>query len=156
MQPYNSPNPGMPINYQQINSNPMTMIPQGPILAWVQGRQGVDNYPLGPNLRGYFFDTNENKFYVKTTDMYGVVQPIRTFNYSEEIQETPQNEQNNYVTRDEIEGIFNDALSSFKKELIDLTNKSTSTTVTKVGGKTNGKRFISGSNESARSDDGSV
>lgn len=159
MQPYNSPNNVPYTNPYNTMNNPINMAaamaPQGSIMAWVQGRPGADSYPLGANMRGYLFDTNDDKFYLKVTDMTGVVQPIRAFNYKEEVQQpvapssTLQNEQNNYVTKDEMKDLISEAIMSLKSELVE---KPTNGYV--KGGKTNGKRFVSGANEAGN--DGSV
>ena len=106
--PSNSPNPYSPFvnpyptpQIPQISTNPTT------IMAWVQGEQGALSYPMGPNTRAYLFDMNEERFFVKVSDITGVVQPLRAFKYYEEtsvepapvpVEETPE-----YITREELE-----------------------------------------------------
>ena len=88
--PSNSPNPYSPFvnpyptpQIPQISTNPTT------IMAWVQGEQGALSYPMGPNTRAYLFDMNEERFFVKVSDITGVVQPLRAFKYYEETSVEP-------------------------------------------------------------------
>ena len=83
--PANSPNPFTPF----VNPFTTPQIPQiatnpSMIMAWVQGEQGALSYPMSPNTRAYLFDMNEERFFVKVSDITGVVQPIRSFKYYED------------------------------------------------------------------------
>lgn len=140
--PANSPNPFTPFvspfttpQIPQIATNPSM------IMAWVQGEQGALSYPMSPNTRAYLFDMNEERFFVKVSDITGVVQPIRSFKYYEETAAEPapvpaeqpvQEETPNYVTREELE-----------KALAGLRN-----TNYKKGDTHHGKQAIRGTNES--------
>ena len=119
----------------QIATNPSM------IMAWVQGEQGALSYPMSPNTRAYLFDMNEERFFVKVSDITGVVQPIRSFKYYEETAAEPapvpaeqpvQEETPNYVTREELE-----------KALAGLRNNNY-----KKGDTHHGKQAIRGTNES--------
>lgn len=146
--PANSPNVYSPFvsPYQapqipQISSNPTT------IMAWVQGETGALSYPMGPNTRAYLFDMNEERFFVKVSDITGVIQPLRSFKYYEEtaadpapvpVEETVQEEAPNYVTREELE-----------KALAGLRTNNY-----RKGDTHHGKQTVRGTNESGN--DGSV
>lgn len=140
--PANSPNPFTPF----VNPFTTPQIPQiatnpSMIMAWVQGEQGALSYPMSPNTRAYLFDMNEERFFVKVSDITGVVQPIRSFKYYEEtsaepapvpVEQTVQEETPNYVTREELE-----------KALASLRNNNY-----KKGDTHHGKQAIRGTNES--------
>ena len=136
--PANSPNPYSPFvnpyttsQIPQISANPTT------IMAWVQGEQGALSYPMGPNTRAYLFDMNEERFFVKVSDITGVVQPIRSFKYYEETSAEPAPvpvEENapEYITREDLE-----------KALAGLRNNNY-----KKGDTHHGKQTVRGTNES--------
>lgn len=140
--PANSPNPFTPF----VNPFTTPQIPQiatnpSMIMAWVQGEQGALSYPMSPNTRAYLFDMNEERFFVKVSDITGVVQPIRSFKYYEEtaaepapvpVEQSVQEETPNYVTREELE-----------KALAGLRNNNY-----KKGDTHHGKQTVRGTNES--------
>lgn len=82
--------------FQNQNSNNM---------AWVQGESGAKSYPLGPNSKMFLFDSEEDCFYVKTTDQNGIPQKLKKFVYYEKTEEQ-ENQQSDYVTREELEEIL--------------------------------------------------
>lgn len=136
--PANSPNPYSPFvnpyptpQIPQISANPTT------IMAWVQGEQGALSYPMGPNTRAYLFDMNEERFFVKVSDITGVVQPLRSFKYYEETSAEPApvpvEESPEYVTREELE-----------KALAGLRNNNCN----RKGDTHHGKQTVRGTNES--------
>ena len=142
--PANSPNPYSPFvnpytasQIPQISANPTT------IMAWVQGEQGALSYPMGPNTRAYLFDMNEERFFVKVSDITGVVQPIRSFKYYEETSAEPapvpvEEDVPEYITREDLE-----------KALAGLRNNNY-----RKGDTHHGKQTVRGTNESGN--DGSV
>ena len=143
--PANSPNPFSPF----VNPYPTPQIPQiatspTTIMAWVQGEQGALSYPLGPNTRAYLFDMNEERFFVKVSDITGVIQPLRSFKYHEEtsvepapvpkyVDDSPSVKESNYVTREELE-----------KALAGLRSNNNY----KKGDTHHGKQAVRGTNES--------
>lgn len=142
--PANSPNPYSPFvnpyaasQIPQISANPTT------IMAWVQGEQGALSYPMGPNTRAYLFDMNEERFFVKVSDITGVVQPIRSFKYYEETSAEPapvpvEEDAPEYITREDLE-----------KALAGLRNNNY-----RKGDTHRGKQTVRGTNESGN--DGAV
>ncbi len=109
------------------------------IMAWVQGEAGALSYPMGPNTRAYLFDMNEERFFVKVSDITGVIQPLRPFRYYEETEADPapipvEDKQENpeYVTKEELE-----------KALSSLRNNNY-----RKGDTHHGKQVVRGTNES--------
>jgi len=94
--PYWAQNPIQP-QIQQNQSN----------IIWVQGEAGGKAFPQGVNCNTILMDSEDNIFYIKTTDASGMPQ-LRKFAY-QEITDSPQNNQMSqqnapeYVTREEFE-----------------------------------------------------
>ena len=127
------------------NNNPTT------IMAWVQGETGALSYPMGPNTRAYLFDMNEERFFVKVSDITGVIKPLRSFRYNEETGADPAPipseemvSQPEYITRDELREELEKALAGLR---INNNNH-------RKGDTHHGKQTIRGTNESGN--DGAV
>lgn len=80
-------------------------------LIWVQGESGAKSYLVAPSQTVLLMDSENSKFYLKSTDASGMPLPLRIFEYNEV--GTPQNTQNtsksdesinldNFVTKDEL------------------------------------------------------
>lgn len=82
-------------------------------IQWVQGEAGAKAYPIAPGSTVLLMDSESSVFYIKSSDATGIPQPLRTFDYTERVQETAKEASNDYVTREE----FNE----LKKMLDDLT-----------------------------------
>lgn len=52
--------------------------------VFVNGENEVNNYPVAPGLTVMLIDFNLKKFWLKSTGMNGVPQPLRTFPFEEE------------------------------------------------------------------------
>lgn len=105
----NYPNYPYQNNYQnpylnaQAISNAMNTNP----IIWVQGESGAKAYPVAPGNSIALFDSEKDRFFIKTADASGMPSPLRVFNYTEQtanvqtntIQELPDE----YVTRKEFE-----------------------------------------------------
>ena len=144
--PSNSPNPYLPFANPYATPNSPVIQTSSPttIMAWVQGEQGALSYPMGPNTRAYLFDMNEERFFVKVSDITGVIQPLRSFRYYEETEVNPapvpvEENKPEYVTKEELE-----------KALAGLKFNSNY----RKGDTHHGKQTVRGTNESR--DDGSV
>lgn len=92
----------------QIAQQPQA-INQG--LLWVQGEAGAKSYMVAPNTTVLLMDSEGTRFYLKSTDNAGMPN-LRTFEYTEIVQNTPQSPQiaqadldNKYVTRAEYDGL---------------------------------------------------
>lgn len=106
--PYpNYSQPYYPTNYQ---------VPQQPVqtstdIIWVQGEAGAKAYPVQAGRSVLLMDSESSLFYIKTTDVSGMPQPLRIFSY-EELQEGSQKhtdiDTSNFVTRSEFEKAISD------------------------------------------------
>ena len=113
--------PGAPSPFNQFSgSAPTSPVNQaqntGSFMAvFVNGENEVNNYPVAPGLTVMLIDFNLNKFWLKSTGMNGVPQPIRTFPFEEEV--LPVSNQNgNSVSREEFEAL-NSKLDKLISEL---------------------------------------
>ncbi len=96
-------------------------------LQWVQGEAGAKAFPVSAGQSVLLMDSENNVFYIKSTDGSGMPLPLRTFDYRERTaQSAPKMTQNApqttidtslFVTRDELE-----------KRLAELVTKSRSIT----------------------------
>lgn len=108
--PMGNYNPYQVGQYQQMQSTQQT---QTGGLQWVQGEAGAKAFPMGAAQSALLMDSENNVFYIKSTDNSGMPLPLRTFDYRERTaQNTPKTAQNApqtaidtslFVTRDELE-----------------------------------------------------
>lgn len=82
----------------------------------VNGEAGANAYPVASGNTVLLMDFNSNKFWLKTTNQNGIPQPLRSFDFKEEIQEIQNGTPG--VTRDE----FN-VLSQNVSALTESVNK---------------------------------
>lgn len=52
-------------------------------LTWVQGEAGAKSYLVAPNTTVMLMDSENDVFYLKSTDASGMPMPLRTFDYKE-------------------------------------------------------------------------
>lgn len=71
-------------------------------VVWVQGIEGAKAYPVASGASVLLMDSEENVFYIKTTDQSGMPSPLRVFDYTERT-DTPKVDTSAFVTRDEFE-----------------------------------------------------
>lgn len=98
------------VGYQQAQS---TQQAQTGGLQWVQGEAGAKAFPVSAGQSVLLMDSENNVFYIKSTDNSGMPLPLRTFDYKERIvQSTSKAAQNApqavidtslFVTRNELE-----------------------------------------------------
>lgn len=55
-------------------------------LVWVQGEAGAKSYLMTPNQTALLMDSENQVFYLKSTDNAGMPLPLRIFDYSERTQ----------------------------------------------------------------------
>ena len=97
-------------------------------ILWVQGEAGAKSYLVAPNTSVLLLDSEESRFFIKTTDNAGMP-TLRTFEYMEVTSGTPQNAQkqpetnldDKYVTRQEY-----DELRGKYEELYGMLESATS------------------------------
>lgn len=94
---------------------PQPQVRQSSSIVWVQGEDGAQNYSVAPGNTVLLMDSSSNKFYIKSSDIYGKP-TIRVYSYEEEVKDQQKASdaqvQNDYVSRDE----FN----ALKKQIDDL------------------------------------
>lgn len=106
MPPYNSPSmPQMAIQPSQTTQATST---SG--LIWVQGEAGAKSYLVAPNTTMLLMDSEENRFFIKSTDASGMPLPLRIFEYTEttakeqkRTSELPKAVETDYITRKEFD-----------------------------------------------------
>lgn len=90
-------------------------------LIWVQGETGAKSYLVAPNSTVLLMDSENQRFYLKSSDASGMPLPLRIFEYTEK----PQNASNNasvaqtmdlssYATKAELETLKNEIDSILK------------------------------------------
>lgn len=85
------------------NQTPYTSPKSQNDLLQVNGLEGARNYPVSPNCRVVLFDSNQDIFYIKSTDSGGYPS-ISTFQFSA-VQE--QNTQlQNFATKDDLGAVL--------------------------------------------------
>lgn len=94
--PYNA-NPYMQMPYQQPYQQPINGLTQ------VVGIDGAKAYQIPPNSRVPLFDSNEDIFYVKSSDNEGK-STIRIFKFEEVKNDDPAT---NFATKDDISTLTN-------------------------------------------------
>ena len=98
------------VGYQQVQN---TQQAQTGGLQWVQGEAGAKAFPVSAGQSVLLMDSENNVFYIKSTDNSGMPLPLRTFDYKERTaQSTSKTAQNApqavidtslFVTRNELE-----------------------------------------------------
>ncbi len=88
--------------------------PQSTGINWVQGEAGAKSYAIAPGQSVMLMDSENNVFYIKSSDPSGMPMPLRIFDYTERTQQKQQQNpqpNNDYITRKE-----------FEKRLMELKN----------------------------------
>lgn len=133
----------MQAQYQPAQQPQVPQTNQG--ILWVQGEAGAKSYLVAPNTSVLLMDSEESRFFIKTTDNAGMP-TLRTFEYKEvgvnatEPQKQPEiSLDDKYVTRKE----YNDLRVKYE-ELYGLLETATKPTTeeNKKGGRNNGKSSI--------------
>ena len=79
-------------------------------IVWVQGIEGAKAYPVASGSSVLLMDSEDNVFYIKTTDQSGMPSPLRIFDYTE--RKDNKIDTSAFVTREELE----QRLSELKKK----------------------------------------
>lgn len=125
LQPYQDRLAAMQQQYQPTQAQQVPQTNQG--ILWVQGEAGAKSYLVAPNTSVLLMDSEESRFFIKTTDNTGMP-TLRTFVY-QEVTGAPQNTQkqteenldDKYVTRQE----YNDLRGKYEElyKLLESTTK---------------------------------
>ena len=92
-------NINQPIPNMQTQNNVNTGI------IWVQGEAGAKSYLVGAGNSVLLMDSEQSRFYIKSTDGSGMPMPLRVFEYNElsSNSEPKVSDNSKYVTHDELE-----------------------------------------------------
>lgn len=93
---------------QPITAPTMTQNQLGAI-NWVQGEAGARSVPVAAGQKVLLMDSENNVFYVKSSDASGMPLPLRTFEYKEVGAETASlttSAPNEYVTHEELKQVL--------------------------------------------------
>ena len=138
VQPYQDRLTQLQNNYNQAMPQAAPQIQQGSQLnqglLWVQGEAGAKAYLMAPNSTVLLMDSENERFYIKSTDGAGMPN-LRVFAYQEmrpnaqapgAAQEQPQIDTSMFVGREEFEGLklqyseLMKRLESFEKEPVTV------------------------------------
>ena len=109
---------GVPGQMNQFQQQPV-QIPAQPVqqpqqnnsgILRVSGEVGAKSYLVAPGTSVLLMDSESEKFYIKSTDVSGMPQPLRTFEYHEVSAQMPpkqpvENMDGKYVTRQEYDDL---------------------------------------------------
>ena len=79
-------------------------------IIWVSGIEGAKSYLVGAGKSVLLMDSESSVFYIKSTDMSGMPQPLRIFDYTERVGQSSTShadankiDTSMFVTREELE-----------------------------------------------------
>ncbi len=94
--------------YQQTGAPPDTLSQlklqqETTNMVWVQGEAGAKSYLVAPGNEVLLMDSEQNRFYIKSTGQNRMPMPLRAFEFKEitNAPQTVESDPKNYVTRDE-------------------------------------------------------
>lgn len=126
-----------PVQVPQTNVAPVQQNNNG--LIWVQGETGAKSYLVAPNSTVLLMDSENQRFYLKSSDASGMPLPLRIFEYTEKTQNAPNKAQEKqmmdlsaYATKAELE-TFKTEISSILKDVPKQTSRSRKTEVDSDG-----------------------
>lgn len=101
--------------------------------AWVQGEAGAKAFIVPPGMTCWLMDSESPTFYMKTTDVNGMPQPLRIFDFKERTaQPVPVPEPKpEYVTKDEMKAYIAEIMKEKHNES-SVQPESTSITVSEL------------------------
>lgn len=92
-----------------VTQNAQQAQQQNSSISWVQGEAGAKAYPVAAGNTVMLLDSEDSVFYLKSTDISGMPQPLRIFEFKERTNQTTsqpllqQQNMDNYVTWDKLE-----------------------------------------------------
>lgn len=100
-----------------VNYSTPVMAQSNPGIVWVQGIEAAKSYLVGAGQSVLLMDSENNVFYIKSTDQSGMPMPLRVFDYTER-QQTPGPASSisyvTYVTHDEFQKAIEELRESMK------------------------------------------
>lgn len=101
--------PPMPDQLAQLRQGYQTPAQQQPTpIIWVQGEEGAKAYMVAAGNSILLMDSESSVFYIKSTDVSGMPQPLRIFDYTERGKISPQKAETadgRFVTREEFDAL---------------------------------------------------
>lgn len=116
---YNYPNytyNGYPYTQNYNTSQPQ----QSNGINWVQGEAGAKSYNIAAGQSVMLMDSENNVFYIKSSDASGMPMPLRIFDYTERVQQkqpSTQPQTNEYITRKEFEKRLSELKNNAKQSV---------------------------------------
>ena len=102
---YSYPTSSTPLYQNQYPANPIPQFTQTPTngsVIWVNSENEARAWPVPNGGSAVLFDTQGECFYIKRVDASGMPLPLRTFKYTEIVENTiPTNQE--YITKEEFE-----------------------------------------------------
>lgn len=115
--PYNSYTANMYQQNQQYNNNNLQTDTN---ITFVNGIEGAKAFQLRPNQSVILMDSDNSKFYVKSTDNLGVAK-ISSYSFVED--DISENKNSIHANTAEFRQITNDEYNEFVSKISDLENK---------------------------------
>lgn len=108
-QPYQPPlyqQTYQPAATQQQTQQAQPSQAQNSSITWVQGEEGAKAYMVAPGNSVLLMDSENNTFYIKSTDASGMPMPLRIYDYTERTTTQKQQPmQGDFVTRQEFDAL---------------------------------------------------
>lgn len=120
-----------PVQVPQQNVAPVQVPQNNNGLIWIQGEQAAKSYLVAPNTTVLLMDSEQQRFYLKSSDASGMPLPLRIFEYKELAQNgannAPKNQMVDYSTF-----ATKAEFDAFKAEINSILNDKTKQTVAEV------------------------
>ena len=113
-------------------------------IIWVQGESGAKAYPVTAGKSMVLFDSESERFFIKSVDISGMPKPLRVFTYSEDselLRGRPELDTAVFITREE----FERELGEIRKNFGDSRD-----TDKRKGGNQNDKPLIQSTKQSSK------
>ena len=106
--------------YPQPMNLPQTAPRDNAGINWVTGQEGAKSWAVARGESVLLMDSENQVFYIKSTDQTGMPMPLRIFDYKERVTEQTSNpsfapHEDGFVTREEYEEL-KQAIEELKKE----------------------------------------
>lgn len=88
-------------------------------VALISGEEAVPNYPVAAGNTAVLMDFTAMKFWLKTTDVYGRPLPVESYQFSPIINQNQQQNQNEYVKKEDFDTLVNTVLNLCKELGVD-------------------------------------
>ncbi len=86
-------------------------------IIWVQGESGAKAFPVQNGKSVVLFDSETERFFIKTADASGMPQPLRIFSYSEDKEpKSPSADNSAFITREEFDNVIKELKQSFVRK----------------------------------------